>query len=64
MWQGPLQRRLGLASFELHSTPGPVQPRVAHLASATAADLLDHQAERARVARGAASDAWLVARPA
>jgi putative membrane protein len=59
VWQGPLQRRLGLASFELHSTPGPILPRCEHLSSTVAADLLEHQAERARTARSAATDAWL-----
>lgn len=59
VWQGPLQRRLGLASFELHSTPGPIVPRCDHLASSVAADLLEHQAERARTARALSTDAWL-----
>ena len=35
----------------LHSTPGPVAPRVDHLAAAVAAELLDEQAARARTAR-------------
>jgi putative membrane protein len=49
--QGPLQRRLGLATFALHSTQGPVSPSVRHLAGADAAALLHEQAERARTAR-------------
>jgi len=49
--QGPLQRKLGLASFVVHSTPGPVKPTVAHLDGKVAAALLDEQAARARVAR-------------
>ena len=49
--QGPLQRRWGLASFALHSTPGPVTPQVPHLAADEAARLLEGQAERARGAR-------------
>ncbi|MBO9552962.1 MAG: PH domain-containing protein [Cellulomonas sp.] len=58
--QGPLQRRLGLASFVVHSTPGPVQPSVAHLAAPVAAALLDEQAERARTARaGDRSEQWM-----
>jgi len=58
--QGPLQRRLGLASFVVHSTPGPVQPAVAHLAAPVAAALLDEQAERARTARaGDRSEQWM-----
>ena len=49
--QGPLQRRLGLATFSLHSTQGPVSPSVRHLAGADAAALLHEQAGRARSAR-------------
>lgn len=59
VWQGPLQRRLGLASFELHSTPGPVKPTVEHLAGDVAAALLDAQVARSRGARVTARDAWL-----
>lgn len=58
--QGPLQRRLGLASFQLHSTPGPVSPRVDHLDARVAAGLLDEQAARARTARaGAGPEQWM-----
>ena len=58
--QGPLQRRLGLASFQLHSTPGPVAPRVDHLDARVAAGLLDEQATRARTARaGAGPEQWM-----
>ena len=58
--QGPLQRRLGLASFVVHSTPGPVSPRVDHLDGKVVAELLDEQAERARTARAAArSEQWM-----
>ncbi|MGN8247123.1 PH domain-containing protein [Cellulomonas soli] len=57
--QGPLQRRLGLASFVVHSTPGPVSPQVAHLDAITAAELLDEQSHRARRARaGAGPEQW------
>jgi putative membrane protein len=59
--QGWLQRRLGLASFVLHSTPGPVHPRVEHLSAAAAAELLDQQSQRARVARASAVDErWML----
>ncbi|MGO1318131.1 MAG: PH domain-containing protein, partial [Cellulomonadaceae bacterium] len=51
--QGPVQRRLGLTSFALHVTPGPISPVVPHLADAEAARLLREQDERARVARNA-----------
>ncbi|ASR56331.1 PH domain-containing protein [Cellulomonas sp. PSBB021] len=58
--QGPVQRRLGLASFVVHSTPGPVAPRVNHLDGRVAAALLDEQAERARTARAAARpEQWM-----
>jgi putative membrane protein len=58
--QGPLQRRLGVASFQLHSTPGPVSPRVDHLDARVAAGLLDEQATRARTARaGAGPEQWM-----
>lgn len=49
--QGPLERRLGLAGVELHSTPGPVKPRVPHLSVATAEALFAEQAARAARAR-------------
>ena len=58
-WQGPIQRRLRLASFELHSTPGPVAPQVKHLGADVAADLLEQQSARARTARAIARDEWL-----
>jgi putative membrane protein len=59
--QGWLQRRLGLASFVLHSTPGPVHPRVEHLSESAAADLLEQQSQRARVARASAVDErWML----
>jgi putative membrane protein len=58
--QGPLQRRLGLASVELHSTPGRVRPRVEHLDVAVAAALLREQSVRARSARAAAGpERWM-----
>ncbi|NAZ74440.1 PH domain-containing protein [Kineococcus sp. T13] len=58
--QGPLQRRLGLASVVLHSTPGRVKPRVDHLDEASAAHLLAEQAVRARTARaGAGPERWM-----
>lgn len=49
--QGPLQRRLGLASFMLHSTVGPVHPSVQHIPAIAAAELLQQQSERASAAR-------------
>lgn len=49
--QGPLQRRLRLASVELLSTPGRVTPQVSHLDQATAEALLNGQVARSSVAR-------------
>ena len=58
--QGPLQRALRLASFAVHSTPGPVSPVVPHLGSVVAARLLDEQAARARQARAVAGpERWM-----
>ena len=58
--QGPLERRLALASFELHSTPGPINPQVRHLAVPMAARLLEEQADRARQARAVAGpERWM-----
>ena len=57
--RGPLQRRLGLATFAPHSTPGPIRPRVEHLRAATVVELLEDQAVRARAERATATDEWL-----
>lgn len=58
--QGPLQRKLGLASFALHSTAGPVSPKVDHLSSDVAAGLLMDQVARARSARAVAGpERWM-----
>jgi putative membrane protein len=58
--QGPLQRRFDVATFAVHSTPGPISPKVYHLDSGDAARLLDTQAERAREARAhAGPELWM-----
>jgi putative membrane protein len=58
--QGPLERRLGLATFAVHSTPGPVSPVVPHLSSADAAVLIAEQARRAQEARRTAGpERWM-----
>lgn len=58
--QGPLQRRLGLATFEAHSTPGPIVPTVEHLDAAAVRALLDEQSARARQARRVAGpELWM-----
>lgn len=58
--QGPWQRRLGVASFQAHSTQGPVGPVASHLDAADAARLMAEQATRARTARAAAGpERWM-----
>jgi putative membrane protein len=52
---GPVQRALGLASFHLDSTPGPVKTRAANRDAGEARTLLDRQVERGRAARGVAA---------
>ncbi|HMR47894.1 MAG TPA: PH domain-containing protein [Arachnia sp.] len=49
--QGPLQRRLGLASVAVHTTDGPVSLRAYHLDEADARRLFDSQNLRGRTAR-------------
>ncbi|MEN5073747.1 PH domain-containing protein [Isoptericola cucumis] len=61
--QGPWQRRRGLASVALHTTPGPVSPAVHHLDADEAARLLGEQSVRARAARAhAGPERWMEAR--
>ncbi|MDR7383742.1 PH domain-containing protein [Promicromonospora iranensis] len=58
--QGPWQRRLGVASFQVHSTEGPVHPEAPHLDAGDAARLMAEQATRARSARAAAGpERWM-----
>lgn len=58
--QGPLQRSLGLTTFALHTTPGPVVPEVRHLRSTDAFRLLKEQDTRARIARESAGpELWM-----
>jgi putative membrane protein len=60
--QGPLQRRLDIASFALHSTPGPVTPVAAHLDAAVAGRLLAEQSVRAESARNTSGpERWMAA---
>lgn len=59
--QGPLQRALGLATVEVHSTKGMVKPIVHHLAVADAVELMNTQAARARERRSLATpEQWMV----
>ncbi|RJK96157.1 hypothetical protein D5H78_10845 [Vallicoccus soli] len=63
--QGPLQRRLGLASLTLDTTPGPVTVRAEHRDAREAVALALHEAELARRARAAAPpERWMAAHPA
>jgi len=62
--QGWLQRRLGLVTFVLHSTPGPVSPYVRHLDATTGARLVVEQSQRARLARVTAGPERWMERPA
>lgn len=58
--QGPVQRRLNLASVHVDSTPGPIRIMAAQRDTEDARRIAFDQAERARLARGtAAPDRWL-----
>ncbi|MFF1830056.1 PH domain-containing protein [Paenarthrobacter sp. NPDC058233] len=58
--QGPLARRFGVADLVLHTTAGPVAPRLYQADVAQAVDLFDQQAARAREARKRqTSEQWL-----
>ncbi|MFC7401484.1 PH domain-containing protein [Citricoccus sp. GCM10030269] len=49
--QGPLERRLGVATLRFHSTPGPVDARLHHADADVAARLYLEEAEIAAVSR-------------
>lgn len=58
--QGPLARRFGVADLVLHTTAGPVAPRLYQADAAQAVELFDQQAARAREARKRqTSEQWL-----
>jgi putative membrane protein len=58
--QGPLARRFGVADLVLHTTAGPVAPRVIQADVREAQALFDAQAARARAARRRqTSEQWL-----
>lgn len=61
--QGPLQRRFGVATVAVHSTPGPVSPTVRHLDEHVAAELVAQQTHRARAARSTAAPEQWMTRP-
>lgn len=53
--QGPLQRRLNLASVDVHTTDGPVNLKLYHLDAEVARRVFDDQIRRGREARAVAS---------
>lgn len=58
--QGPWQRRLGLASMHVDSTPGPVKITAAHQNAATLRRVAEDQVALARTARASGPrDRWL-----
>ena len=58
--QGPLARRFGVADLVLHTTAGPVSPRLTQAAADQATALFDGQSARARLARKRqTSEQWL-----
>ncbi len=60
MEQGPLARTLELADIAVHSTPGQIVPRVAHLDLGVARTLLRDLTEHARLARRSAGpERWM-----
>jgi putative membrane protein len=62
--QGPLQRRLSLATVHLDTSPGPVQPTAHHRDAADARALVDAEVVLAAKARAAARpDQWMSPRP-
>ncbi|HMR13437.1 MAG TPA: PH domain-containing protein [Arachnia sp.] len=52
--QGPLERRLGLATIAIHTTDGPVNLELSYLDAAVARRVLEEQVARARAARAVA----------
>ncbi|MFI1581978.1 PH domain-containing protein [Embleya sp. NPDC020630] len=58
--QGPWERRLGLATVHLDSTPGPVHVRAARRDAVEADTIVAEQAERSRTGRrGAGTERWI-----
>lgn len=61
--QGPLQRRLGLASVHLDTTPGPVNASAPHRGAHEARALVDAEVALARAARAVAGpERWMTPR--
>lgn len=64
MTQGPIQRRLRLATVWIDTTPGPVDAVIRHRPERQARQVLVEQAERARVARRVdVPEQWMATRP-
>ncbi len=61
--QGPLQRRLDLATVHLDTTPGPVHVTAAHRGAAEARRILDAEVAAARTARAVAPPERWMSRP-
>ncbi|UFU03510.1 PH domain-containing protein [Ruania suaedae] len=60
--QGPWERRLDLATFAVHSTPGSIVPQVHHQDAAATHELLEQMTRRARHARHSAGpERWMTA---
>lgn len=60
--QGPLARGFDVVNLVLHTTAGPVAPKLSQVDRAVAVQLFDEQAARARAARGKqTSEQWLAA---
>jgi putative membrane protein len=58
--QGPLQRKLGLATVHLDTSPGPVHPTAHHRDARDARHLLDAEVTLARRSRaGARPERWM-----
>lgn len=58
--QGPLQRRFNLATVNLDTTAGQVDPKIKHLTASRASEFVHAQARRARGARGdAGPELWM-----
>jgi putative membrane protein len=62
--QGPWQRRLGLATVHLDSTPGPIKPKAAQRPAAEARALAEAQVVASRLARQSAPpQRWMQTSP-
>jgi putative membrane protein len=59
--QGPIQRRLKLASVAVDTTPGPVDAVIRHRPELQAREIVEAQARRARLARRVdVPERWMV----